>query len=40
MKRKAIRVELISSYLAKWEAPISPATRGGGMMFTSCVAMM
>src|SRR3954449_10326721 len=35
MKREAIRVEPISSYLAKWKAPISPVTRGGGMVFVS-----
>jgi hypothetical protein len=30
MKREAIRVEPISSYLAKWKAPISSVTRAGG----------
>jgi 2-iminobutanoate/2-iminopropanoate deaminase len=35
MKREVIRVEPISSYLAKWKAPISPVTRGGGMVFVS-----
>ena len=35
MKREAIRVEPISSYLAKWKAPIAPVTRGGGMVFVS-----
>lgn len=35
MKREAIRVEPLSSYLAKWNAPISPVTRGNGMVFVS-----
>jgi 2-iminobutanoate/2-iminopropanoate deaminase len=35
MKRETIRVEPISSYLAKWNAPISPVTRGGGLVFVS-----
>jgi 2-iminobutanoate/2-iminopropanoate deaminase len=35
MKREAIRVEPISSYLAKWNAPVSPVTRGRGMVFVS-----
>jgi 2-iminobutanoate/2-iminopropanoate deaminase len=35
MKREAICVEPISSWLAKWKAPISPVTRGGGMVFVS-----
>src|SRR5260370_40201022 len=35
MKREAIRVEPISSYLARWNAPVSPVTRGGGMVFVS-----
>ena len=35
MKREAIRVEPLSSYLAKWKAPISPVTRGAGMVFVS-----
>jgi 2-iminobutanoate/2-iminopropanoate deaminase len=35
MKREAIRVELLSSYLAKCNAPISPVTRCNGMVFVS-----
>jgi 2-iminobutanoate/2-iminopropanoate deaminase len=35
MKREAIHVEPLSSYLARWKAPISPVTRGGGMVFVS-----
>jgi len=35
MKREAIRVEPLSSYLAKRGAPISPVTRGGGMVFVT-----
>jgi 2-iminobutanoate/2-iminopropanoate deaminase len=35
MKREVIRVEPISSNLAKWNAPVSPVTRGGGMVYVS-----
>jgi 2-iminobutanoate/2-iminopropanoate deaminase len=36
MKREALRVEPISSYLAKWGAPpASPVTRAGNMIFVS-----
>ena len=35
MKREVIRVEPLSSYLAKWNAPISPVTRAGNMVFVS-----
>jgi 2-iminobutanoate/2-iminopropanoate deaminase len=35
MKREIIRVEPLSSYLAKWNAPVSPVTRGNGMVFVS-----
>jgi 2-iminobutanoate/2-iminopropanoate deaminase len=35
MKREVIRVEPLSSYLAKWNAPVSPVTRGNGMVFVS-----
>jgi 2-iminobutanoate/2-iminopropanoate deaminase len=35
MKREVIRVEPLSSYLEKWNAPLSPVTRGGGMVFVS-----
>ena len=35
MKREVIRVEPLSSYLARWNAPISPVTRGNGMVFVS-----
>lgn len=35
MKREVIRVEPLSSYLAKWNAPLSPVTRGAGMVFVS-----
>jgi 2-iminobutanoate/2-iminopropanoate deaminase len=36
MKREALRVEPISSYLDRWKAPPgSPVTRGGGMVFVS-----
>jgi 2-iminobutanoate/2-iminopropanoate deaminase len=36
MKREALRVEPISSYLAKWGAPPgSPVTRAGNMIFVS-----
>lgn len=35
MKREVIRVEPLSSYLARWGAPVSPVTRGNGMVFVS-----
>jgi 2-iminobutanoate/2-iminopropanoate deaminase len=36
MKREALRVEPISSFLDRWKAPPgSPVTRGGGMVFVS-----
>jgi 2-iminobutanoate/2-iminopropanoate deaminase len=35
MKREVIRVEPLSSWLAKWNAPISPVTRAGNMVFVS-----
>jgi 2-iminobutanoate/2-iminopropanoate deaminase len=35
MKREVVRVEPLSSYLAKWNAPVSPVTRGKGMVFVS-----
>jgi 2-iminobutanoate/2-iminopropanoate deaminase len=35
VKRETIRVEPISTYLEKWEAPLSPVTRAGGMVFVS-----
>jgi 2-iminobutanoate/2-iminopropanoate deaminase len=35
MKREVIRVEPLSSYLAKWNAPVSPVTRAGDMVFVS-----
>ena len=35
MKREIIRVEPISCWLAKRGAPVSPVTRGGGMVFVS-----
>ncbi|SDN11628.1 RidA family protein [Afipia sp. GAS231] len=35
MKREVIRVEPLASYLAKWNAPVSPVTRGNGMVFVS-----
>jgi 2-iminobutanoate/2-iminopropanoate deaminase len=35
MKREALRVEPLSSYLAKWKAPISPLTCAGNMVFVS-----
>jgi 2-iminobutanoate/2-iminopropanoate deaminase len=35
MKREVIRVEPLSSYLAKWNAPISPVTRANNMVFVS-----
>jgi 2-iminobutanoate/2-iminopropanoate deaminase len=35
MKQGAIRVRPLSSYLAKWNAPISLVTRAGNMVFVS-----
>jgi len=35
MKREIIRVEPYSTYLEKWKAPISVATRAGDMIFIS-----
>lgn len=35
MKREVVRVEPLSSYLAKWNAPVSPVTRGNGTVFVS-----
>jgi 2-iminobutanoate/2-iminopropanoate deaminase len=35
MKREVIRVEPLSSYLAKWGVPASPVTRAGNMVFVS-----
>ena len=35
MKREVIRVEPLSSWLAKWNAPISPVTRANNMVFVS-----
>ena len=35
MKREVVRVEPLSSYLARWNAPVSPVTRGNGMVFVS-----
>ena len=35
MKREVIRVEPLSSYLAKRNAPVSPVTRAGDMVFVS-----
>ncbi|QQO22552.1 RidA family protein [Bradyrhizobium diazoefficiens] len=35
MKREALRVEPISSWLDLWKAPASPVTRAGNMIFVS-----
>jgi 2-iminobutanoate/2-iminopropanoate deaminase len=35
MKRQALRVEPISTYLDRWKAPASPVTRAGNMIFVS-----
>ncbi len=35
MKREALRVEPISSWLDRWKAPTSPVTRAGNMIFVS-----
>ena len=35
MQREVIRVEPISSYLERWNAPVSPVTRANGMVFVA-----
>src|ERR1700761_9220500 len=35
MKREAIRVEPISTWLERWKAPTSAVTRAGNMIFVS-----
>jgi 2-iminobutanoate/2-iminopropanoate deaminase len=35
MKREALRVEPISTWLDRWKAPASPVTRAGNMIFVS-----
>src|SRR3954453_19597661 len=35
MKRHALRVEPISTYLDRWKAPASPVTRAGNMILVS-----
>ena len=35
MKREVVRVEPISTYLERWNAPASPVTRAGNMIFVS-----
>lgn len=35
MKREIVRVEPLSTYLERWNAPVSPVTRANGMMFVS-----
>jgi 2-iminobutanoate/2-iminopropanoate deaminase len=35
MRRRAIRVEPISTYLERWNAPLSPVTRVGNMVYVS-----
>ena len=35
MKRQAIRVEPLSTYLDKWRAPVTPATRSGDTVYVS-----
>jgi 2-iminobutanoate/2-iminopropanoate deaminase len=35
MKRQVIRVEPISTYLARWKAPTSPVTRHGDTVYVS-----
>ncbi|MGY4623745.1 RidA family protein [Bradyrhizobium sp. USDA 4486] len=35
MKREALRVEPISSFLDRWKAPTSPVTRAGNMIFVA-----
>ncbi|WP_407189217.1 RidA family protein [Bradyrhizobium centrosematis] len=35
MKREALRVEPISTFLDRWKAPASPVTRAGNMIFVA-----
>ncbi len=35
MKREALRVEPISTFLDRWKAPVSPVTRAGSLIFVS-----
>lgn len=35
MNRRAIRVEPLSSYLEKWQAPVTPVIRAGDMVYVS-----
>lgn len=35
MKREVVRVEPYSTYLERWNAPASPVTRAGNMIFVS-----
>jgi 2-iminobutanoate/2-iminopropanoate deaminase len=35
MKREAIRVEPLSTYLERWHAPVSPVVRAGEMIYVS-----
>ncbi|WFU38225.1 RidA family protein [Bradyrhizobium sp. CB82] len=35
MEREALRVEPISTFLDRWKAPTSPATRAGNMIFVA-----
>ncbi|MBR0975096.1 MULTISPECIES: RidA family protein [Bradyrhizobium] len=35
MKREALRVEPISTFLDRWKAPTSPVTRAGSMIFVA-----
>ncbi|WP_439361407.1 RidA family protein [Bradyrhizobium sp. DASA03007] len=35
MKREALRVEPISTFLDRWKAPTSPLTRAGNMIFVA-----
>ncbi|GLR84535.1 RidA family protein [Bradyrhizobium iriomotense] len=35
MKREALRVEPISTFLDRWKAPTSPVTRAGNMIFVA-----
>ena len=35
MKRQTVRVEPISTYLERWQAPVTPAVRAGNLVYVS-----
>lgn len=35
MKRQTVRVEPVSTYLERWQAPVTPAVRAGDLVYVS-----